>query len=187
MKSEDYKFTREAKKTLINDKSLSEFVLNDFSLVNYYKDRLVAKPGKEFDVIHYQSGLDKAVNDYREYDSIVFLGKFQVPGSVISEFNELYGCDTDLRKYTLYQLTQAICRTRIRKHEGKPINLYFSSDWSNEVIKDELEYLTVNKVKGTVFINDGLKNIKPKWRPVVEKLCMIDEGFNEAIDKGVEL
>ena len=186
LKSEDYRFTREAKKTLINDKSLSEFVLNDdFSLVNYYKDRLVAKPGKEFDVIHYQSGLDRAVNDYREYDSIVFLGKFQVPGSVISEFNELYGCDTDLRKYTLYQLTQAICRTRIRKHEGKPINLYFSSDWSNEVIKDELEYLTVNKVKGTVFINDGLKNIKPKWRPVVEKLCMIDEGFNEAIDKGL--
>ena len=36
-----------------------------------------------------------------------------------------------------------------------------------------------------MFINDGLKNIKPKWRPVVEKLCMIDEGFNEAIDKGL--
>lgn len=85
-------------------------VNDEFNLTQYYAYNICNKLGipveyntdgsikttnimyldKEFSFISYQSGLDRATNEFREYDSIVFYGKFLVPNSAIYEFNESY-------------------------------------------------------------------------------------------------
>ena len=150
---------------------------------------------KEFSFISYQSGLDKATNEFREYDSIVFYGKFLVPNSAIYEFNESYKCNVSHLNYTTYQLVQAVCRTRIRNHKGEPINIYFSEDWDENYMiylnmyltnTIGIEYITntsdVNKLpSSTVIEDDTLSSVKNKWKPVIKKLIEWDKNILNSI------
>lgn len=173
------------------NKSINEFssiVLNeDFKLTEYIKDRLIGRVNKEFDVIHYMSGLDKATNKYRDYDTVVFLGKFQVPNSAIKEINEDLGCSTDQRNYTLHQLAQAICRTQIRKHNSDDlVNVYFTDDWDESVVKDIYKYITEDKIhQSNISVSDTtLSFIKPKWRGVIDRLGTYDPKLLDAVKFG---
>lgn len=166
----------------------------DFNLPTYFTEEL-KKMGvtKTFSIIHYQSGMDKATNDYRDYDTIVFLGRFQVPNSVITEFNEIYGADTNIHRYTMYQLVQAICRTRIRNHRGEPINVYFTDDWDSDIVNSVIIYLGNQVITNRSLLsgvndnrnlrmclgNSMVTNCTPspnkklfikKWESVIEKL-----------------
>lgn len=191
----------------------------EFNLSQYYSYKICEKLGieaktdangeiltshieynnKEFSIIHYQSGLDRATNEFREYDSIIFYGEFLVPSSVVSEFNELNECNTNLLKYTTYQLVQSVCRTRIRNHRGENINIYFSEDWDEKYMQFLSIYLS-NNVEWIVDkngINNGIysidpysqfnvkdmtfNKIKPKWRDVIKKLGEYDENIIESI------
>ena len=162
LKNDGYRIT-EGTKNIVNN-----MFNENFNLPGYIKDELNRRNIYDgFEVIHYQSGKDKATNEFREYDSIVFLGEFQVPGYVIKEFNYDYGCSTNLENYTLYQLVQAICRTRIRNHRGESINVYFSEDWNDNTVRKLLDYMSSDKI---IVKDRALRFIRPKWRDAINIL-----------------
>jgi hypothetical protein len=165
-----------------DDKNLFSSSINEnFSLTEYITNKLTGRIGdKEFSIIHYQSGLDRATNEFREYSGVVFLGEFHVPNEVVAKFNRDYRSDTNPQNYLTYQLVQAVCRTRIRLHQGLPINVYFSSDWSDDVIKNCIKYLDRDEVSNV--IDETLSYIKPKWRPVIKLFSSLDEEFKYAIE-----
>jgi hypothetical protein len=158
--------------------------------------------GRDYDIIHYQSGLDKATNKFMESDSIVFLGEFHVPETVISEFNVTFGCETTPEFYSLYQLAQAVSRTRIRLHKGYPINIYYSDDWDDKLMENLVLYFTgkypnitnMNTEESSdnkllqVFDPD-LKYIKPRFKDDVKKLVEsnILPGLGNALSSGTPM
>lgn len=169
-------------------------------------DTLKVKFGnREFSIIHYQSGLDRATNEFRDYDSVMLFGQFMVPKSAVDKFNNKFECNCSHVNYTTYQLVQAICRTRIRMHQGLPINVYFTQDWDDKYIMWLNLYLTNNPyfdastvnpndpnlmiksvMGGTKMIDDeSYSFIKSnKWRPVVKLLCENYPGLKSAIMGG---
>ena len=179
-----------AKSSLIKLINSNSEYNKEFSLPEYITDRLrFMGVSKEFSIIHYGSGLDKATNEFRDYDSIVFLGEFHVPQEVIEEFNSTYSAKSNMFRYTLYQLVQAICRTRIRNHKGESVNVYMTDDWDNKYAialnlylnynrYNELELLSSNNIKleldnagpNVIDSRNILTKLSNKWRPVVEKL-----------------
>lgn len=162
-------------KYLNEDLRLPEIYSNNLRLIGHISD---------FEIIHYMSGLDKATNQFRDYDSIVFLGKFRVPNYVVGEFNREYRTGTDIDSYSLYQLVQAITRTRIRNHNGDPINIYFSNDWDDDMINLVKDYLSNEhiEIKNTKeAYSDMLNHIKPKWRKHAEILMKLDENLKDSI------
>lgn len=175
LKSDEYKDKKSYGDTVISN----QFLNDDFSLPAYYRDAL-SRRGiiAGYDIIHYQSGLDKATNEFRDYDSVVFLGEFHVPNYAINKFNLDYGTGTSVDNFTTYQLVQAICRTRIRKHRGEEIYVYFSDDWNDKIQLDVINYISSDTVK----VKDStLDWIKPKWRTAIKSLMNFDPDFNEAI------
>lgn len=163
----------------------------NFSIPEYVASKLSSKYGfirdQDFSVEYYGSGRDKAINDYRDYDAIVLLGNYQVPVSVIDEFNVTYGTSITGVEYYLNRVIQAICRTRIRLHNGLPINVYMTSDWSTSVINATGKYLKVESYKGLIdcdnsskvdymykrLINKGV-GITPKRAEEIAKISTID-------------
>ena len=172
-------------------------VNNEFLIPEYYSNKICNLLGinnngsnlnikyndKEFSIIHYMSGLDKATNEFMDYDTVVFLGNFLVPGSVVDEFNKTYDCKTSHLWYTLYQLTQSVCRTRIRKHNGESINIYFSNDWdenymkclnmylSNDANLDNISNISELRLLDKEIVSKDIR-IKPKW---INHIKILDE------------
>ena len=162
---------------------ISEFDSREIEYIDHLKNKL-NKLGHleyiDYSIIHYQSGLDRATNEFREYDSVYFLGEFHVPDEVVYQFNQDYRVNTDKDNYTLYQLVQAICRTRIRLHNMSPVDIYFTSDWDDNIITKLRNYLgtgDISEVRDTT-----LNHIKPKWRPVVELFSSLSSEFKDAIE-----
>ena len=145
-----------------SSKEFYNYISSELSNRGFMKDR-------DFSIEYYGSGRDKAINDYRDYDAVVLLGKYQVPDKVISEFNLAYDTTITSTEYYSNRVIQAICRTRIRKHEGLSLNIYMSSDWSNEVIRYVSKYLNTG-VASTV---------------IVDKKDSIDYMYSELINKGL--
>ena len=167
-----------------NNKSLFNTEINEnFSFTEYIKDYLLGRTNKEFSIIHYQSGLDRATNEFREYDSIVFLGEFHIPNSAIKEINEDLGSNCSPSEFSIHQLVQAICRTRIRNHKGESINVYFTDDWNDLLIAQLTRYLgSYNNYEYSI---DDL-NIRPKWKSAINKLCNYDSNISSSLSLGVK-
>lgn len=151
--------------------------------------------GVNFSIEYYGSGKDKAINDYRDYDAVVLAGSYHVPNSVISDFNLMFGTNMSGTEYYSNRAIQAICRTRIRKHEGEPINVYISSDWSGDTINYIKRYLNVPGFENVV--NDEVKNdieymynelrrikVSPKKAEQIAKLSTLDQNIFRAIVNG---
>lgn len=170
-----------------------ELILNkNFSLPSYIKTKLEERgfiEGKEFSIEYYGSGRDKAINDYRDYDAVVLLGKYQVPNSVIGEFNMVYGSNIGRLEYYSNRVIQAICRTRIRLHDNnKSLNIYMSSDWSGDIIGYVKSYLGISKIN-RLDTNANLEtinkyynilrsiNITPKKAENISKIGLLDENI----------
>ena len=135
--------------------------------------------GKDFSIEYYGSGRDKAINDYRDYDAVVLLGKYQVPDKVISEFNLAYDASITSVEYYSNRVIQAICRTRIRKHEGLSLNIYMSSEWSNDVVRYVSKYLNTG-VASTVIVDK---------KESIDYMCskLIDKGLTPSWSKKISI
>lgn len=163
----------------------------DFDIKRYIESYLLSKgisPNK-FDVIHYQSGLDKSTNMYKDFDSVVFLGEFHVPNYVVSEFNDTYKCHTDSYYYTLYQVVQTVCRTRIRQHASNcSVTAYFTSDWNDSVIDSLAKYVANNRfvIEKGKPIDLNLSFIRPKWRKELQILNELNPKVMEIVQYGVK-
>lgn len=192
--------------------NISETIFNnDFLLADYYSHKICENLGvqytgnkrikynnKEFSIIHYQSGLDKATNEFMDYDSIVLFGNFLVPEDAVVNFNKMYDCSTSYLKFTTYQLTQSICRTRIRKHKGENIRIYYTNDWDdnyimylNMYLTNSVNWMDINKINdtGILSISDKIKlsddvlidNIQNKWRKDIKSLIEYDDNVRIAL------
>ena len=192
--------------------NISETIFNnDFLLADYYSHKICENLGvqytgnkrikynnKEFSIIHYQSGLDKATNEFRDYNSIVLFGNFLVPEDAVVNFNKMYDCSTSYLKFTTYQLTQSICRTRIRKHKGESIRIYYTNDWDdnyimylNMYLTNSVNWMDINKINdtGILSISDKVRlsddvlidNIQNKWRKDLKSLIEYDDNIRVAL------
>jgi hypothetical protein len=161
----------------INDKREVEYV--DYIRIKLNEEGFIED--KDYSIIHYQSGLDRATNEFRDFSSVVFLGEFHVPGYVVDKFNQDYRVKTDINNYTLYQLVQAVCRTRIRNHKGEGVNIYFTDDWRKEDIENLSNYLS-NNSRGVEVRDTSLDFIKPKWKKVAEIFSRLDSEFKRSIE-----
>ena len=192
--------------------NISETIFNnDFLLADYCSHKICENLGiqytgnkhikynnKEFSIIHYQSGLDKATNEFMDYDSIVLFGNFLVPEDAVVNFNKMYDCSTSYLKFTTYQLTQSICRTRIRKHKGENIRIYYTNDWDdnyimylNMYLTNSVNWMDINKINdtGILSISDKVRlsddvlidNIQNKWRKDLKSLIEYDDNIRVAL------
>lgn len=159
--------------------------MKNFNLTEYIANKLTGRVGdKEFRIIYYQSGLDRATNEFRDFDSVVFLGKFQIPDSAVSEINEDLGSDCTPRRYLLHQLVQAVCRTRIRNHNKEDINVFYTGDWSPGVINDLISYVGGSRLLLNADIDSlGIKN---KWKSAINKLIEYEPELFDAMKDKLE-
>jgi hypothetical protein len=140
----------------------------------------------KFEVIHFMSGLDKATNEFRDFNRIIILGNLQVPNSVVHKFNQDYRVNTTPALFRTYQLSQLVCRTAIRKHDEDPIFIYYTSDINPLVIDRVIRYLTnssASEIDYNSITEDELSNIKiaNRWRPIIELFCSLDGEFKRCI------
>ena len=164
-------------KTGISENMLSDIV----------KENLILRGIKsKFDVIHFMSGLDKATNEFRDFNRVIILGNLQVPNSVVNKFNQDYRVNTTPALFRTYQLSQLVCRTCIRKHNGDPIFIYYTSDINPLVIDRMTRYLTnsnAEDINNNSVTTDELSEIgiSNKWKPVVELFCSLDPEFKRSL------
>lgn len=184
--------------SLIADTKESVIINKNLNLPDYIKTRLNERgliEGVDFSIEYYGSGRDKAINDYRDYDAVVLAGKYQVPSSVISDFNLSYHTSIGEVDYYSNRVIQAICRVRIRKHEDLPVNIYMSSDWSVNVVNYVKNYLGIDSdiINTVVSNNESSINymynelrklgITPKKSEKIAKISAIDPLiFNSIIN-----
>lgn len=165
------------------NENLTKYILNDeFNLPEYYKKRLegrLAGTDHKFHVIHYGSGLDLATNEFRDCDSIVRLGLFQIPNDSLAEINDNLGTEMNMDRFMLYQNVQALVRTRIRNHKGEKVKFYISDDFDRH-INNLIGYLSNEgcKVREIDYV---MSRVPKKVRENIEKLMR----WNGEIEKSI--
>ena len=133
-------------------------------------------------VIYRGSGQDRGSNEYRDIESIMFLGEWSLPDNITSDINSMFGCMCEFQDYKKSLIVQTICRLRIRKHQGLPIKVYFSEDIDYNLMYEVQEYFKANSDPSCKII--GLTNPCPKYkRP--EKGYMIDLAFLMGYDGNI--
>lgn len=141
---------------------------------------------KPFEVIHFMSGLDRATNQFKDFNRIIILGNLQVPNSVVGKFNQDYRVNTTPELFRTYQMSQLICRTKIRLHNGDPIFVYYTDDIDPKVIDRTVKYLT-NQYSASTLAGSSIRSklvslgIKPKWLDVAELFSDLDCEFKRCI------
>ena len=104
----------------------------------------------------------------------------------------MFGTNITGTEYYTNRAIQAICRTRIRKHQAEPINVYISSDWSGDTVNSIRKYLNVpgfesvivNEAKDNVdymYAELRKKGITPKKAEQIAKLSTLDQNIFRAI------
>ena len=133
-------------------------------------------------VIYRGSGQDRGSNEYRDFESIMFLGEWLIPDNITGDINSMFGCKCKFEDYKKSLIVQTICRLQIRKHEGLPIKVYFSEDIDYNLMWEVQEYFKANSNPSCKI--KGLTNPCPKYkRP--EKGYMIDIAFLEGYDGNI--
>ena len=133
-------------------------------------------------VIYRGSGQDRGSNEYRDFESIMFLGEWHIPDNITSDIGSMFGCECEFGDYKKSLIVQTICRLQIRKHQGLPIKVYFSEDIDYNLMYEVQEYFKANSDSGCKIF--GLTNPCPKYkRP--EKGYMIDLAFLESYDANI--
>lgn len=156
-----------------------------YDLVGILKQRLLAKkiPESRFAIIYRGSGKDKAVNDYKDFSAVSFLGEWKVPNDIVTVINATYGCQCNYQDFRLTQMIQAICRIRIRQHNDQPITVFYSSDISNDLMYALFKYFKSHS-SGKVT---GISSPSPKARRETKyifallKLYSFDSKIRDAV------
>ena len=142
-----------------------------------------------FSIIYRGSGQDRGSNEYRDYASVVFCGEWRLPDNIVGDINSMFGCKCSFRDYMKSLIIQTICRTRIRKHLGEDIWVYFSSDIDYNLMYEAQEYFSVNSSKSCII--EGILKPCPKRkkcdkRRLFELICLYDydKNIRNAIETG---
>lgn len=99
--------------------------------------------------------------------------------------NKNYGIHSTERRIRTAGMIQAICRLRIRQHNGDPIHVFYSDDIDPQLMKDVFDYFKENSDVGVII--SGMPVLMPatKRTPVFLKkvvaLCGYDPKLLDAI------
>ncbi|MBQ6577711.1 MAG: hypothetical protein IJL91_08190 [Bacteroidales bacterium] len=108
---------------------------------------LISAGGKDENIyITYRgSGQDRGSNEYKDTSAVVFLGEWRLPEEPITgQISETFGLKMKFWDYKKSLLVQTICRSRIRQHQGLPIEVYFSEDINYQMAWEVQEYFKAN-------------------------------------------
>lgn len=96
------------------------------------------------------SGQDRGSNEYKDTSTVVFLGEWRLPEEPITgQISETFGLPKmKFWDYKKALLVQTICRSRIRQHQGLPIEVYFSEDINYQMAWEVQEYFKANSAPG---------------------------------------
>lgn len=133
-------------------------------------------------VIYRGSGQDRGSNEYRDFESIMFLGEWNLPDNITSDIGSMFGCKCEFPDYKKSLIVQTICRLRIRQHKGLPIKVYFSEDIDYNLMWDVQEYFKANSDPSRKI--SGLTNPCPRYTKP-EKGYLTDLAFLEAYDANI--
>ena len=133
-------------------------------------------------VIYRGSGQDRGSNEYRDYQSIMFLGEWNLPDNITSDIGAMFGCKCEFEDYKKSLIVQTICRLQIRQHQGLPIKVYFSEDIDYNLMYAVQEYFKDNSDPSCKIT--GLTNPCPKYTKP-EKGYLTDVAFLEAYDANI--
>ena len=148
--------------------------------------------GKEenIHVTYRGSGHDRGSNEYRDCSSVIFLGEWRLPEEPItSQISSMFGFKMDFRDYKMSLLVQTICRIRIRKHNGQPIKVWFSSDIDYDLAWGTQEYFKANSPTACK-IGGLLKPSRKRSRPEKQylfylcRLYLFDSRIRAAVESG---
>lgn len=145
----------------------------------------------DFTVIYRGSGRDRGSNEFRDYQSITFLGEWRIPDDIVADINRMLGCKCSFKDYMKSLMIQTICRIRIRDHTGLPITVYFSDDIDYNLMYEVQEYFKSNS-PGTCKI-EGIKKPCRKFsksdkKHMVDMITLYshDSKIRECIKKSVD-
>ena len=118
-------------------------------------------PQDSYSIIYYGSAESKAVNDFKDYNNIILLGKWSLPVSTSSEkFNKVFQTNTTLTRFMLWEYVQLITRIAIR--QDKDIKVFYTDDHNKDFM------LILEK-----YFNQNILDIPEEhidWRDKVKKL-----------------
>ena len=138
-------------------------------------------------VIYRGSGQDRGSNEYRDFESIMFLGEWNLPDNITGDINSMFGCKCEFSDYKKSLIVQTICRLQIRKHIGLPIKVYFSEDIDYNLMYEVQEYFKANSDSGCKI--EGLTNPCPKYskpqKGYIYDLAIL-EGYDGNIRNAIE-
>ena len=105
----------------------------------------------KYSIIYRGSGQDKATNAFSNYAGISFVGEWRTGKSGLSLINKNYGIHSTERRIRTAGMIQAICRLRIRQHNGDPIHVFYSDDIDPQLMKDVFDYFKENSDVGVII------------------------------------
>ena len=136
------------------------------------------------------SGQDRGSNEFRDTSAVVFLGEWRLPEEPITgQISETFGLKMKFWDYKKSLLVQTICRSRIRQHQGLPIEVYFSEDINYQMAWEVQEYFKANS-SPSCKIGGLLKPCrilsKPDKGTLYDIICLysFDPMIRSAIESG---
>ena len=172
------------------DKFEDTKVSYDFPRLLYDKLTSMGAVKSNLEVIYRGSGQDRGSNEYRDFESLMFLGEWNLPDNITGDINSMFGCKCNFDDYKKSLMVQTICRLRIREHQGKSVKVYFSSDIDYNLMFSVQEYFKAVSDPGCKI--SGLSNPCPKLsRPhkgYLYDLAVLegyDSNIRDAVDNGL--
>lgn len=101
-----------------------------------------------YGIIYRGSGLERGCNEYKDFETIIFLGEWFIDDNISPKLNIMFSSNTTIKDYKKSLLIQSICRLRIRQHSALPIKVYFSDDMDYNLIYEVQEYFKTNSKVG---------------------------------------
>ncbi len=126
-----------------------------------------------YSIIYRGSGDDRATNRFADYEAICFLGEWKCGQANVKSTNSNLGINSTMLNHRVAGMVQAICRIRIRQHEGRSIKVFYSSDIDAELMSAVFKHFVLNSEAGVsvagvpIFVPDN------RTLPNIEKLKVL--------------
>lgn len=126
-----------------------------------------------YSIIYRGSGDDRATNRFADYEAICFLGEWKCGQANVRSTNRNLGINSTELNHRVAGMVQAICRIRIRQHEGQSIKVFYSSDIDAELMAAVFKHFAQNSEDGIsvtgvpIFVPDN------RTLPNIEKLKVL--------------
>lgn len=138
---------------------------------------------ESYSIIHYQSGNDRATNEFIDCDAVCFIGVHKVHSLALMKANKYNRTHMTQLDYQAQMIVQAICRTQIRLHNPKVVtDVYFSEDWSDSLIDYVDRYInkneSVKEITRSMNSDSWLNDFLPRFR---DRINILNSYFSGAI------